>query len=109
MALRPPEPRRSRRRTSGATPDALRCSVAAFLLVLMGLRVSMALLGVASWTISWRIVAWTSAPLVWPVHRLSGLRTQTINALTVGELLAALVVGIIAAYLLASLTVRENV
>lgn len=78
------------------------------LLVVVGLRFSMAVMGVAKWTISWRIVSWISAPIIWPFHLPSGLRTETINSLTVGEIIATLVAAGIALYLLASLTVREG-
>lgn len=68
----------------------------------------MALLGVATWTVSWRLVAWASAPAIWPLHQFGGLRTEVAGHLTVGELMAIVIVGVVAAYLLASLTVRES-
>lgn len=86
----------------------MRSAVAAGILAVMGLRLILALVDIATWTISWRLISWLSAPFVWPLHQLEGLQTELYNRLTVGDVLATVVAGTFAAYLLASLTVREG-
>lgn len=108
MALRPPEPRKQPRARRTGYSDLVRASVASAIVALLGLRVLLAAIDIATWTITWQIIAIVTAPVIWIAHIPAGFRTQLIGHLTAGEIVAAFVGWLIAAYLLATLTVRDR-
>lgn len=108
MALRPPEARRPRRqRRSGPVPEPVILLGASAVLVLLGLRVALAAIGIEEWTMTWRVVAAATLPLVKPFEPLEFLREPLVRRLTPAELLALLIFGSAALYALATLTVRR--
>jgi hypothetical protein len=108
VALRPPEARRPRRqRRTGSVPEPPILLGAAAVLVLLGLRVALATIGIEEWTTTWRVVAFATFPLVKPLEPLAFLRDPVVRRLTPAELLALLIFGSAALYALATLTVRR--
>lgn len=106
MTVRPPRPRRVRRR-SGRTRDWLLVVIASGLLVVFGLRVCMAALDVQTWTLGWRLVDLPTSPLVKPLASFDPLSATPLGRLTVADLLAAFVAFVVSLLLLASLTIRR--
>ncbi|MFW6074237.1 MAG: hypothetical protein ACOC9Y_01490 [Chloroflexota bacterium] len=108
MALRPPEPRRRPRVRRTGYSDLVRALIASALVTIIGLRILLAAIDIATWTITWRIIAAITAPVIWIAHIPAGFRTEIIGHLTAGEVVAGVVLWLVAAYLLATLTVRDR-
>jgi hypothetical protein len=109
VALRPPEARRPRRRrrAGGSIPEPLILVGASAVLVLLGLRIALAAIGIEEWTTAWQVVAVATFPLVKPFEPLAFLRDPVVRRLTPAELLALFIFGSAALYALATLTVRR--
>ena len=107
MSIRPPRQARPRRRATNQRDLAI-TFVASALIVLFGLRVVAALLGIAPWTAVWQVIAMPSDIIVSPVSRVPFLDSAVVSRLTVAEILAFAVVAGGALFALASLSLRRS-
>ena len=106
MALRLPRGRRTPKR-NGRQRDLALSVIAAAALVLFGLRVVLAGLGVATWTLGWRVVNVPTGVCVRPFLQISALRRTLVGRLELADLLAALLAWLVAMFLLAALANRR--
>lgn len=72
------------------------------------LRLILAAAGIAQWTTSWRVVELVTTPFVVPFELFDPLQGVLFGNVTIAELLATGVFGLLAVYLLALLTVRRR-
>lgn len=102
----PPEPSRP---SPNATPlsELLRSAAAGTLLVLFGLRLALAVMGVPDWTVSWEVIAVATLPASWIVSQIPGFDVPIIQRMTASDATLFLIAVTIATYLLATLTVRR--
>ena len=82
--------------------------VASALIVLFGLRLLAALLGVAPWTAPWSVIAIPTDIIVLPLARIPFLDSTLVNRLTVAEILAFMIVAGGSLFALASLSLRRS-
>lgn len=107
MSIRPPRRARQRR-------DALRLRQYArvagisLVVVIVALRVLMASVDVAPWTIAWRIVDLPTGPLVELPQRITLLRQSPLGRLTIADLLLALMTCAVALTLLSASALRRD-
>lgn len=73
-----------------------------------GLRVLMSLLGVEPWTATWELVALPTEPLVSLLSRAEPLTRIVTNRLTVGEVLASVIVVFAGLTYLASIALKRS-
>lgn len=107
MAIRPPRRIRQQRDAIRLRQYA-RVAAISLVVVVVGLRVLMAAVDVAPWTIAWRIVDLPTGLLVELPQRLEPLRRTPLGRLTVADLLLALVVGFGAMTLLSATALRRD-
>ena len=106
MAVRPPRPRRPRR-PAGRERDIALIIGASLVLVVFGLRIVLAALGVETWTTGWRLVATPTMPFVEPFETVDFLTHTPLGRLTLADMLVGSVVSMLMLMLLASLTIRR--
>lgn len=107
MAVRPPRQRRPRR-PPGRLRDLVVTGIAALVLVLFGLRLALAALSIATWTLGWRVVDLATRPLVAPLGAFDVLDRTPVGRLTLADLLTALICAVLALLSLAALAVRRG-
>ena len=113
MALRPPQERKPRRRRSAeGLPDSAIAAIASALVIIVSLRLGLIAIGVEPWTAAWNVIDVLSTPLLWPfdvVASLAGLeRTAMDGRLGIADIIGSIVYALLAAYLIAVLTVRPH-
>jgi hypothetical protein len=93
-------------------PDLAVTAIAATLVILMALRLGLIVIGVEPWTVAWNVVDTLSVPLLWPfqiVVSVLGIDRAALDGrLDLADIAGALVYALLAAYLIATLTVRPN-
>lgn len=93
-------------------PDLAVTAIAAALVILMSLRLGLIVIGVEPWTVAWNVVDVLSRPLLWPfqlVTSITGVDHAAMDGrLELADIVAALGYALLAAYLIATLTVRPN-
>lgn len=104
----PPEPSRTTYNTT-SLGELLRAAAAGTLLVLFGLRLALAVMGVPDWTVSWEVIAVITFPASWIVSQIPGFDVPIIQRMTAGDATLFLIAVVISTYLLAALTVRRAV
>lgn len=87
---------------------ALAVTFAAFALTTLPLRVLLALASIAEWTTSWQVIAMVTMPFVLPFSVIDSLNEPIARNLTLAEVVATGVFGLIALYVLAMFTVRRT-
>ncbi len=107
MALRLPIATRSVRRPSQGRRVAT-IVYAAFVLSVIPLRILLAALSIATWTSAWRTIDIVSRPFVLPLRLFDPLETELIGRMALADIVALLIFGGLAIYLLALLTVRRQ-
>lgn len=81
---------------------------AAFVFVALPLRIFLAAVGIADWTMAWRTVNYITYPLVMPVDLLSPFEANLVGDVRLTEVASLLLFSALAGYLLALLTVRRR-
>ena len=81
---------------------------ASFVLVALPLRILLAAIEIADWTMAWRTVHYVTFPFVKPVELVSPIDRNLIGEAMLTEVLALMIFGALAVYLLALLTVRRH-
>ncbi|HRA31794.1 MAG TPA: hypothetical protein PL172_07730 [Thermomicrobiales bacterium] len=107
MAIRPPRQARPRSRPARRR-DLLVTSVASAAIMLFGLRVISALFGVQPWTTAWRVVATPTNLLITPLGRVPHMDTAVISRLTTADIIAFVLVAVVALLAMASVSLRRE-
>lgn len=81
---------------------------AAFVLSVLPLRIVLAAVSIASWTAAWRTIDLVTRPFVMPLRLVEPFQAELIGRMTVADVVALLIFGALAVYLLALLTVRRR-
>lgn len=93
-------------------PDLAVTAIAAAVVILISLRLGLIVIGVEPWTVAWNVVDLLSTPLLWPFERVASFtganRTALDGRLGLADIVGAIVYALVAAYLIATLTVRPN-
>ena len=110
MALRPPRPRRQRSNPfTRQLPDEAIGIVAGALLATMVARVLALALGLEQWTATWRVIHALTFWVIGPLEFLGiGDSPQLIGSLRPLDVVAGLVVSVVALYLLATRSYRSR-
>jgi hypothetical protein len=82
--------------------------LASSVLVLLVLRLAMAALDIATWTVGWRVVAAPTGPLVAPLESIEVLTRTPVGRMTLADVLASAVLGVLVMLMFASLTIRRG-
>lgn len=107
MMDNPPEPLRSPYRGISLS-ELTRSAAAATILVLFGLRLALAVMGVPDWTVAWEVIAVVTLPASWPISLIPGFDVPIIQRMTASDATLFFIAVMISTYLLATLTVRRD-
>lgn len=105
--LRLPTRTRSVRRISRLR-RALAVGFASIVLTTLPLRLILSAAGTAEWTTSWQVLELITIPFVVPFELIGSFNQDVARNVTIAELLATGVFGLLALYFLAMLTVRRS-
>ncbi len=81
---------------------------AAFVLTVLPLRILLAVTSIATWTSAWRTIDLVTRPFTFPLRFFGPMETGLIGRMTLADVVALLIFGGLAVYLLALLTVRRR-
>ncbi len=107
MSIKPPRAARPSRNTVRWREFAT-VGLVSLLLILFVLRALLALLDIHTWTAAWRVVAIPTTVVIVPLQQLSILERTLVGRLMIAELLAALVVSVVAIIVLSSLANKRR-
>ena len=107
MAIRPPRQAR-RHQPRHQIRDAFTSAAITAVMLSFALRALMAFLDIPPWTAAWEIVAIPTDPVIALIGRAEPLTRVVTNRLTVGEILASIVVAFVGFAYLASLALRRD-
>jgi hypothetical protein len=88
MAIRPPRAARRPRRTR-LVRDIVIVMIVSAVVLLFGLRLLMELIGIETWTATWRVVDLPTGLLVDPLERVDSLAETPISDLSYASLIVA--------------------
>lgn len=78
------------------------------MLSVLPLRIILAAISIATWTAAWRTIDLATRPFMLPLRPVEPFETELVGRLTVADIVALLIFGALAVYLLALLTVRRR-
>ena len=107
MAIRPPRAAHRQRRTR-LVRDLVTIAIVSTVILLFGMRCILSLIGIETWTATWRLIDLPTGPFVTPLERLDAFAQTPVGDLTAATLAVSMVAFIASMIVLGTLANRRD-